>query len=522
MEEKTKEKIVVSIFFIIFLIIGLCIYSDYGLSWDEPKQREFGTWTFNYIFHKNSTLLPAEERYYGTIFELSLVIAEKAFKLTDIQDIYLMRHLFNFLIFYIGVFFFYLLCKNYFKNWKIGLLGSLFLVLSPRIFADSFYNSKDIVFLSLFIISIYTLLKFLEKKNYTRVGLHAITCALVIDVRILGIIVPFITLFFIILDILKEVYYKNKNETKKISYYFGVYILFLIVIIVIFWPILWKNPIYNFIQAFKTMANYPWSGEMLYFGEYVSAANLPWHYIPVWISITTPILYLLGFIFGILTAIYLIIKSKLNIYDEDIRNNIIVISWFFLPPIAVIVLHSVLYDAWRQMFFIYPAFLIMALQGVISFFYFIDSLGRFKKILKMALIVGVIICLLSTFIFMIKSHPNENVYFNLLAGKSENIKNNFEMDYWGLSYRQGLEYILNNDNRTEIKIVVENLPGFFNSYLLKKQDRERLKYMTRLNDTDYFLTNYRWHSQDYNYPEFYSLKINNFKIMSIYTPNNKL
>ena len=47
----------------------------------------------------------------------------------------------------------------------VGRLGSLFLILSPRIFAHSFYNSKDLAFLSFFIISIYTMVRYLEEKT---------------------------------------------------------------------------------------------------------------------------------------------------------------------------------------------------------------------------------------------------------------------------------------------------------------------------------------------------------------------
>ena len=50
---------------------------------------------------------------------------------------------------------------------------------------------------------------------------------------------------------------------------------------------------------------------------------------------------------------------------------------------------------------------------------------------------------------MIKDHPHQNVYFNFLAGK--NIQTKFELDYWGLSNKQALEYILKNDSKNIIK-----------------------------------------------------------------------
>ncbi len=40
---------------------------------------------------------------------------------------------------------------------------------------------------------------------------------------------------------------------------------------------------------------------------------------------------------------------------------------------------------------------------------------------------------------MIKNHPHQYVYFNILAGKNYN--KNFEMDYWGISNTMALESV---------------------------------------------------------------------------------
>ncbi|MFB0526329.1 MAG: glycosyltransferase family 39 protein [bacterium] len=163
-----------------------------------------------------------------------------------------MRHLVTFLLFYTSVLFFYRLCKYRFGSWKIGLLGSLFLILSPRIFAHSFYNSKDIACLAMFIISIYTLLKYLDKKNLSTATFHVLTCALLIDIRIVGIIVPFLTFIFLIADLLVI----KRIEGKRIMVSFLIYMFLLIFSTILFWPVLWKNPFYHFISAFKEMSRY--------------------------------------------------------------------------------------------------------------------------------------------------------------------------------------------------------------------------------------------------------------------------
>jgi hypothetical protein len=103
-------------------------------------------------------------------------------------------------------------------------------------------------------------------------------------------------------------------------------------------------------------------------------------------------------------------------------------------------------------------------------------------------------------VFMVRNHPFQYVYFNYLLphNKPEYIRKNFEMDYWGVSYRQSLEYILNHDNSKRINICAESgTPGFYNSFILPEKERIRINYVS-LDKADYFITNYRYHPADYD------------------------
>ena len=105
---------------------------------------------------------------------------------------------------------------------------------------------------------------------------------------------------------------------------------------------------------------------------------------------------------------------------------------------------------------------------------------------------------------------------------------NFEGDYYGTSYRQGLEYILENDLSDEILISVANSPGSLNRHILYDTDKKRLvfEYMSKENFTpDYYITNFRDSVTDYikaknqEEPfqnEIYSIMIKNMKILGIY------
>src|SRR5436190_24004357 len=97
------------IFFSMFLLTGLLVYDDYGLSYDEETSR-VGNGYVNYDFiqtHEKGPLAKASEKYHGPAFEILLVFVEKTFNITDIRSIHLARHLSTFLFFFLSVIFFF-------------------------------------------------------------------------------------------------------------------------------------------------------------------------------------------------------------------------------------------------------------------------------------------------------------------------------------------------------------------------------------------------------------------------------
>ncbi len=506
----------VVLFFVLYFFLGLAVFDDYGVSWDEDFSRSNGEVSVKYALYGDERLFAHWEKYHGPVFEMFLYLMEKAPGITENpRAAYLMRHLATFLLFYAGMWFFYLLCKRRFRSRKVALLGCVFLLISPRIFAHSFYNSKDIAFLSLFIISIYTLLRYLDKKTFFRASIHALVSALLIDVRIMGLIIPVFTLVFAASDLCMKGVTRKRRQAGSLF----LYAVFLPSLVVLFWPTLWSDPLGNFIQAIKQMKSFPWEAPVLYLGEYVRATNLPWHYIPVWLVITTPVLYTLFFLAGCSVEIRSMLKGWGGFYRER-REDLIYLLWFFLPLVTVIGAGTVLYDSWRHMFFIYPAFLILSLVGMVSMYDYVRRVlsGRNFQSFKTLFILAVILNLIFPSVFMIIYHPHQNVFFNWLAGKDmDEIKRRFELDYWGLSYRKGLEYILANDPAEEIRILAATPPGVKNAVLIPPEDRKRLIFAENPDEADYYISDYRWHREEYDLEnEFYAVNVGNAKILVVY------
>jgi hypothetical protein len=505
-----RHKLVVVMFFVVFFMISLCILKDFGLSWDEEYQwKGNGEIVYNYIFNgETEALLQGNEKYHGPAFELILVFIQKALNLTDTREVYLMRHFLTFFTFFISVIFFYYLCKRCFNNWKLALTGCIFLVLSPRIFADAFYNSKDIVLLSFFIMGMLTLLKFQEAQTYKNALLHALVCALAIDTRILGIILPLTSLTFIGIDWLNGVITKKESGIRYGSIL--VFIIFLIGLTILFWPVLWEGPIFHFKAAMVEMSNYHWEHEVLYRGELITAPDLPWHYLPVWICISTPVPYLCFFGAGIFFLVKQLVRQPVYFFTDQ-KEQLLMLICFFLPLVAIIVLKSVVYDAWRHVFFIYPAFILIALSGLR---FLRSTLFKNSAWLLSIIIASVIVF---NFLMMMCLHPYENVYFNILAGKDmQEVKKNFELDYYGLSSKQALEYILKNDPSPKIRFNAIMTPQLLNMQLLPIDQRNRIQFAD-LENADYFIGQYRSKNQHYNFKkEVFSAMVGNASIISVF------
>ena len=528
------EILVLALIYLTFFIIGILSYKDFGISVDEWDLRLLGFVNLKYIsdifFNDISSKLDAilfipklsdySGNTHGAIFALPMAFIEYFFNITDSQKYYFIRHYFNHLIFLISNFYFFLLVKERFNNWIYGVFGALFLFLSPRIFSESFYNQKDILFLSLFIINLYYGIHFLKFPSLKNSILFSITTALAIDIRIMGIIICPIIVFFTYLK-----YLKNKNF--KIFIGIPIYLILLPLFTILFWPFLWENPIMHFIQNFKNLSSYTSVGYNLYLGNYHESTNVPWHYIFVWIGITTPVFYLILFAVGFLNYTLRFKKRLFEITNNNIENglwmgnkeleDLIYCILFIIPIFIVILLNSTLYNGWRHMYFIYPCFLLISLRGL----HLID-MNYFKR-RNWLLKIMISIFLTHIAFVMIKDHPYQNVYFNFLSGK--NVETKFELDYWGLSNKQAFEYILKNDRESVIKIGSAGPISLENSkQILSSLDKKRIT-ISENTESDYIIDNYinwygkykkRRHEIPNNFKIYKDILVSGKRIISIY------
>ena len=443
------------------------------------------------------------DRDHGVAFELPMTVLEKLTGYTDMGDILLLRHRCVFLVCCAGLGAFYWLATQRLRSWRAGLLGTLLLLLSPRLFAECFYNAKDSIFLACFLLATATAVSFVQRPNLTKAAWHALTCALAIDVRLMGVLLPVLTLALLALRTIHGDY-RGQRLGRPVFLYIGL----LPLLVVACWPYLWSAPVAHFVEAFAKMRHFRWYNIMLYRGQLISTSNpLPWHYAPVWISITTPLLYLAGLLLSAGLLVRQLARYRWRLYVGDGWQDLLFWGLGLLPLVSVVVLHSILYDGWRQLYFVYPPLLLLALRGLVMAWRWQPPWSVPYLSWQVVAGLGIALPLASTAIQMIRLHPLENLYFNALAGSHPELR--YEYDYWGLSFRQGLQWILRHDSRPLIRVQTNlSSADISNRWMLTPAERARLVIQRKAGPADYLMTTYRYHPQPYQLgAPVYSLRV---------------
>ena len=523
------------LFFASILALGLGVLRDFSMPGDEEIQRITGEVSLLYIFQKlpldiQQRLLPPHaaallaqkgpyvqlrnwhDRDYGVAFELPASALERGLHLHTPRQFFLLRHLLNFLVCFGGFIAFYALAARRFTSWRVALLGTLLLLLSPRLFADNFYNSKDAVFLALFTLAVAAAVPLLERPTRRRALVAAAAGALAIDVRLMGVLVPAATLAFIGWRALGGQY----RGQPHLPLLLAAYLVVLAGLVVLGWPFLWEAPLGNFLLAWHNMSHFRWYESVLYQGQLVKGSLLPWHYVPVWILLTVPLLYLLFFGVGTSVIVATVTKRRGWLCTEAEWQDLFFLGLTLTPLAAVIALHSVLYNGWRQLYFLYPMLLLVALRGLVAAWRWQPAQGLGRRYWQPTLALGVAAALAVVAGRMVRLHPLENLYFNALAPSS--VERHYETDYWGLGLRSGLEWVLQHDSRPKLRVSSNALPSTTLGWqMLPPTDQNRLVIANSAALADYYFDTFAYPNPSPYRNPVHTIWADNVRVMDIYS-----
>ncbi len=473
------ERGIVAAFFLTLAVVGLLVYDEYGIAWDEPGLLHYGNLLLDHYAPGGEWETYMSLRFYGPVGPLALALTDRL----TAGPAFPAGHLTNFAFYFAGVAAFYALCRFQFRDRMWGLLGATFLVLSPRVFSHGFVNPKDLPLMSAFVVAIYLLVRFLDSYNRRWIVLCGIATAVATAVRVGGFFVVALAVAAVAADLVarrrRDPEWRGTVRTAAVS--LGLYVLVASAGTIALWPFLWDNPVVRFYEAGTVMANFlEGPSSVFHRGRVLPATDVPWHYLPVWMGVTTPPLYM-----GLALTGLLSLQAPAKAFVERTRERFLFlyVAWGFVPLIAIAALDSPLYDDWRMALFVYPAFLLLAVAGAREVARWVTrSAARRPLALGAAAVLG--ISLFWTFGAMVRLHPYQTAYFNVFAGDEP--EQRFDVDYWGLSYREALDRLLNLEPGPVVLHVCSG-PGRDNAEMIDSDRAERLQYVEAIADARYTL-----------------------------------
>ena len=457
----------------LLVLVGVWILDDYGMSTDEGTQRSLAAATLDYVFGDGDALPKDHDRFYGMAFDLPLLLAERALGLEDSRDIWLSRHLITHLFFLVGGFFCYLLAYRLFGSRLLALFVMLLFLLHPRLYAHSFFNTKDIPFLSMFMICLYLTHRAFGNGNIWRFLLLGIAVGVLINLRIMGVTLFVAVLVMQLLDLLHA---HDNSGRKRVLASAAAFGLSAVLTVYVSMPYLWTDPIYRSTEWFATLSQHPLNIYQLFRGEIIVSNDVnPPEYFPLWMSITTPPVAIVLGVTGMLIVFLRGLMSPHEILGNTrLRFGFLLVGCFMLPILSVIVLGSNAFNGWRQMYFLYAPFCLLALFGVQWVTSALLARGaRLRTGIYGAVGAGVAAAVLS----MMPIHPHHQIYFNFLVDRTtpEHLISRYDMDYWLLMYREGYEHLLKKHPSGSLRVHLPLVNAvWLNWEILSESDRERL------------------------------------------------
>jgi hypothetical protein len=451
---------------LIILSIGLLLLlsPDFGMSWDVPAREGGASKALRFYFKGfDAAQYRAKQNtnnYHGMAVDLVIKVAQ--YQTADpIQKIKI-RNFLQAMISLSCLIPAFLISARVLSK-PLALISVAILATTPVFFGHAFINPKDTVFASGFVWALYLILCCFNDGRKPRyqliIGLGALL-GLVVSLRATGVYL--LVLIPVAAIILPAFRLRESELSISISarlwqqaalHYRGLSLL--LVTFVLAYALLVPAILADFrmdaiVAAARAFMYHPWSGTVMYFGEMISDAQLPWHYIYGYMFFQLPLYYHL-FLFTILAVSIASPRVTLRRCGDFCRGDkraatvILLAAALVIPLIFILLARPVLYDAFRHVLFIVP------LICVLLYFGFVEALRGLRGSVRWALILLGTVSFMEAVVAMRLLHPYEYVYYNPLI-KPAGV---FELEYWGTSFRELAERLndyAHENNKTGEKL----------------------------------------------------------------------
>ncbi len=458
--------VILSAAYLIFCLLSL---PDFGITWDEPDHFVRGDFYLRKLFHHstgqiNSKEVAANLEYYGPFFDILSSLSNRLLTVDwRLIPSDCARHLPLVIAASVTVLFTYLFTLRAYSAGS-AFLATLFLISFPRFIGHSFNNPKDIPIAMITIICFYLLYLRITTDRMRYSLLLAIVGGIGFATRIQYVIILIIIIIYtIIIWIILKIWKKTEKIRPTKFWDIGLALFMSIPLGIAVWPYFWSESFKKLISLFNFYYLHQQQTplEILYAGSYyVPGVNLPWHYAPVILLITTPILTLAAFSAGMGV---MFVKTSQQLLSErrgenEMKYFILLFLWIGLGLVPFVVPGQRVYGGIRHFLFIVPAICMSAGVGSEAVF------SRLQRTIRRSwayLLIGSLFAL--QFFGVYSYHPFYTVYYNQLVGGPRGVSGRFQLENWGNAYKKACLWLNRRApvGATILALVAPQIPRYY-------------------------------------------------------------
>lgn len=426
--------------------IALTTFRDYGLGWDDYTHSQYGALLVS-LYQSNF----ADQRafsfvnlyMYGGGFDIIATLAAKILPFDLLET----RRLVGAAVGLVGLF----------ATWRLGrrlggplagLLGLLLLAATPLYYGHMFINAKDGPFAAVMAIALLALVRAFEeypRATPPTIALCGIGIGLAIGARVLGgfaIANALLPLPFIVAIRSRATGLRNAlSECGSFLLPFIPAAILAYLLMGLVWPWSVVSPLNPFraVEYFSNFFEKPW--RELFDGQLIPVIDMPRSYVPTLLAVQLPELMLALGLCGTAGAIFAIAsKADSNTAAAGRRAALLATALAVLLPVLVTVAtRPAMYNGVRHFIFVLPP---LAALGGLTAAQIADRLAHYGRTAACAGVLTMLIGIASPALDMTRLHPYEYTDYNHLAGGPPLARQNYMLDYWGLSLTQASRRLL--------------------------------------------------------------------------------
>lgn len=435
------SRLLVALFFITLFFTGLLTGVDYGLACDEPWEQDilrenmkeyairlWGSDSEAALYYDGlgiQRISQSAERDHGQCaYYLAaplLVLQHSAPHL-----LLILWHAYTWLWFMAGCWAVYAFCREMGFARPVSCFSTLLLFLSPRFFAEGHYNNKDMVLLSLVLLTLWLGLRLMKQPGLLRGLLFSFAGAMAANTKIAGATAWGLVSLAILVSLTARRAWSLKmvcTASSTLLSFLAFYSLLT--------PALWQNPGEYLSYVLLNASGFSrWPGVVLFKGAiYQHRKNpLPRSYLPTMILLTLPLYTMPLAAAGQIKALLFFVKGKTASLKQGSALMQAVLTLLWLLPLGYAMLaRPLVYNGWRHFYFIYAPLVLLAGLGL-------DTLAKLtlhRPWLKRAACLLLCLCFTITALGMALNHPYQYGYYNILTPGDASTQ--MELDYWVVS-----------------------------------------------------------------------------------------